>query len=553
LAWPWKNTSDTLGEDEKIRSTRRVYLPIVFALLIIFGMLLGTLLTFPDSPLTIFVKPRSPVNKITQVLNYVNQEYVDTVNKRELTERTLSALLQSLDPHSDYMTAEEFKEMNAPLKGNFEGVGIEFNIFHDTVRVLAVVRDGPSDSAGIKAGDRIISVEGKNVAGIKIASRDIKDRLTGEGGTTVKIGILRGSEKKDFVITRGTIPIFSVEARYMVNSTSGYIRLSRFSETTHKEFTAAAGSLLKQGMKSLILDLRENGGGILDEAAAICDEFLEKGKLIVYTRGKNPKSQRRLVATDKGSLTAIGLAVLIDENSASASEIVAGAIQDNDRGLIVGRRSFGKGLVQTQAMFGDSSAIRLTIARYYTPTGRCIQKPYGSSNEEYYNEEELRYRHGELIYADSIHFPDSLKYKTPGGKTVYGGGGIMPDIFVPLDTSGRTAYLNDLLAKGLFTEFALGFLESRQEAFKGYGLEKFTADFSVEDALLKNFTKFAADNGLEAEEKDLRQSLPLIRLYIKAHLARQLFGNDGFYFVLNSQENAYLKAAEALSGGTKNQ
>lgn len=522
----------------------------MFALLIIFGMLLGTMLTFPDSPLTIFVKPRSPVSKISQVLNFVNDEYVDTVNKKQLTEKTLSALLQSLDPHSDYMTADEFREMNAPLKGGFEGVGIEFNIFRDTVMVLAVVKDGPSDSARVKPGDKIIEVEGKSVAGIKISTSDIKTRLTGEGGTKVHFTVLRKREKKSFTVTRGIIPIRSIDAVYMVNNETGYIRLNRFGEKTADEFREAAGKLLKKGMKNLVLDLRENGGGVLDAAVDICDEFLPKGNKIVYTKGKTPKSRKEYFSSEKGDLENVKLAILIDENSASASEIVAGAIQDNDRGTIIGRRSFGKGLVQTQAMFGDSSAIRLTVARYYTPTGRCIQKPYGKNIEDYYNEDEKRFRHGELTSADSIHFPDSLRYKTPGGKTVYGGGGIMPDIFVPLDTSARTAYVNQLLAEGSFTGFAFDLLEDKRDAFANTGLETFYNTFAISDDMLKAFRKAAEADRIAAQEKEFGRSLPLIRNLLKAHIARQLFGMEGYYYVLNSSDPAFRKAADAL--GTKN-
>ncbi|MCC6691708.1 MAG: S41 family peptidase, partial [Bacteroidia bacterium] len=418
-------------------SRKHIYLPIVFSLLLVLGIYIGYEYSFLNR-----TSISTTDGKIEKLLNYIQKRYVDTVNKTQLEDKALNALLQSLDPHSAYVNAKEAKAMNEPLQGNFGGIGIEFNIIKDTIRVVAPISGGPSEALGIQAGDMIVKIEGKNSAGVKITNRQVIEQLRGEHNTKVNISIKRRGVKKliDFTITRGEIPIFSIDVAYMVDAKTGYIKVSRFGATTYDEYMKAFHDLKEKNMQSLIRDLRGNPGGYLNAAVMLADEFLEQGKEIVHTQGRSDKIKVHM-ATARGEFEKNKLIILIDEGSASASEIVAGAVQDNDRGMIVGRRSFGKGLVQEEKEFEDGSAVRLTIARYYTPTGRCIQKPYNEGTEAYFSEEMERYDKGELQNADSIKFADSLKFKTPAGKVVYGGGGIMPDVFVPIDTTGRTLYL----------------------------------------------------------------------------------------------------------------
>ena len=401
------------------------------------------------------------VFKLKKVLDLINIFYVDTVNQDRIVEDAISGMLGDLDPHSVYISKDEVKSMNEPLQGNFEGIGIEFNILHDTIIVVSPIPGGPSDKLGIRGGDRIVTIEGKNVAGIGIKTADVRKKLLGPKGTIVNVGIKRRGEKNilDYTITRDKIPLFSLDAAYIVDNKTGYIKLNRFSASTMKEYKEAIAKLQTQGIENLILDLEGNGGGYLNTAIELADEFLDDKKLIVFTKGRNdPKTEH--FANQSGSFENGKLIVLIDEGSASAIEIVTGAIQDWDSGIVICRRSFGKGLVQRQYPLPDASEIRLTIARYYTPTGRCIQKPYDKGVKNYQKDLINRYNKGELTQQDSIHFPDSLKYQTLTRKrTVYGGGGIMPDIFVPLDTSEITDYYRDLIRKGVLNRFALNYAE----------------------------------------------------------------------------------------------
>lgn len=509
------------------------------------GIFIGSKLNFSSPAVRFLQSEKRSSDKLNSVLNFIEEEYVDTVNKKALIEKAITELLQNLDPHSVYITAEEVKEMHEPLEGNFEGIGIEFNIFKDTIRVIAAIPGGPCEQLGIQSGDKIVKIEGKSAAGVKIKNKEVLGKLRGKGGTEVKVSIMRGNSKKliDYTITRGTIPIYSVDAGYLLNKTTGYIKVSRFAETTYEEFLDKASQLRSEGMKTLILDLRGNGGGLLSSATKISDEFLEKGQVIVYTEGKSHPKET-IAATNKGILTETKLVVLIDESSASASEIVAGAIQDNDRGTIVGRRSFGKGLVQRETMFPDSSAIRLTVARYCTPTGRCIQKPYGKDLMDYYGEEYSRYQQGELMHADSIHKNDSLQYATPKGKTVYGGGGITPDIFIPLDTVGRTPYFSELFVKGSFNQYSFEYADRNRKALTKAGLEKFKSSFNVDENMLNEFFAFSAKLGVRSNVKEAEVSRALIKNIIKAGLARQIWGNSGFYPILNSEDKTILRALE---------
>lgn len=530
-----------------MNSSYKIYLPIIFALLLATGIFIGSKLNFSSQPVRFLQPERRSSDKLNSVLNFIEEEYVDTVSKDALVEKAITEVLQNLDPHSVYITAQEVKEMREPLEGNFEGIGIEFNIFKDTIRVVAAIPGGPCEQLGIQAGDKIVKIEGENAAGVKIKNKDVLGKLRGKGGTQVNVGIMRGNSKKliSYTITRGTIPIYSVDAGYMLNKTTGYIKVSRFAETTYDEFLDKASSLRSQGMKNLILDLRGNGGGLLSSAIKISDEFLEQGQVIVYTEGKSHPKET-LTASNRGILTETKLVVLIDESSASASEIVAGAIQDNDRGTIVGRRSFGKGLVQRETMFADSSAIRLTVARYCTPTGRCIQKPYGKDLMDYYGEEYSRYENGELLHADSIHKNDSLKFSTPKGKTVYGGGGITPDIFIPLDTIGRTSYFSQLFEKGAFNQFSFDYADKNRKALSAMGFEKFRKSFEISDKMLTDFFAFSEKLGVKPNAKEAETSRFRIKNIMKAGLARQLWGNSGFYPVLNDEDKTIIRALEIV-------
>lgn len=530
---------------------RLIYMPLLFALLIVGGMYIGLIMGGTGRQYILNIPATGNYsNKIDKILHYVEQEYVDTVNKEQIVDDAIAALLRQLDPHSAYIPASELKAMNEPLEGNFEGIGIEFNIIDDTIRVVSPIAGGPSEAVGIMAGDKIIAIEGKNVAGVKVKNQYVLDNLRGAGGTKVKVSIARAhsSGLLDFTITRGKIPIYSVDASYMLAPATGYIKVSRFAAQTYREFMDAAGKLKNKGMTRLVLDLRGNPGGYLDAAVNMADEFLPDGKMIVYTQGKaQPKRVHN--ASSKGSCENIPLVILIDEGSASASEILAGAVQDNDRGTIIGRRSFGKGLVQEQREFDDGSAIRLTISRYYTPTGRSIQKPYKKGySEEYYLEELDRLENGELQHADSIKKIDSLKYITPAGKVVYGGGGIMPDIFVPVDTTYYSHYLNELVYKGLLNQFAFSFCDRKRNDLKReYKTEDdFINSFIVDPGLLEELYVFAEKNSVMRNEAGMKRSKDFISNQLKAIIARHIWGNEAFYKTLNVSDRMIQESLKAV-------
>lgn len=519
------------------------WIPLICGLCIGAGILIGTVIS-PASP---GGEGLNPYDKIKAVLGYVERNYVDTVNSTQLVDLSIQDILQNLDPHSGYYTASEVIEMNEPLQGNFTGIGVEYNIIHDTVVVLNVIRGGPAQAKGLLPGDKLVAADGLNITGDSAKEQVVKRHLRGNAGTVVKVTYLRmGLGVKSVDIVRGSVPIYSIESSYMLDKETGYIRLTRFGEQSYSEFMKAADSLRESGMKKLVFDLRGNGGGLLETAVNICDEFLVDGQMIVYTKGR-ADGEEKLMATKKGTLENVELAILIDENSASASEIVAGAIQDNDRGIIIGRRSFGKGLVQEEKKLSDGSAFRLTIARYYTPTGRCIQKPYNMGIHDYGLDEMRRIKSGELLHADSIHFPDSLKYTTPKGKIVYGGGGIMPDIFVPLDTSGNSDYLNDLYYGDIFTIWSLNFNLAEGPQWHKRGYDAFRREFVVTDAHMAAFNKVALDNGVKPDITRQKQSDKLIRRYMKSFAARIVFGDIGYYPIWNDGDTVVLAAMNALS------
>ncbi|MCC7331070.1 MAG: S41 family peptidase [Flavobacteriales bacterium] len=490
--------------------------------------------------------------KFDALLQYINYAYVDSTNETKVVEDAIVAALKELDPHSVYIPADEVKKMNEPLVGNFEGIGIQYNILQDTIYVVSIISGGPSEKVGILAGDKIITVNGENIAGVGIKNSDVQDKLRGKKGTKVSVAILRRESKEllDFTITRDEIPIFSVDASYMATGEIGYIKINRFAQNTDKEFSDAIAKLKLQKMKHLIIDLSGNGGGYLKTAIQLADELLDDKKLIVFTEGrKNPKQEYYTAV--KGVFEKGKVVIIVDEGSASASEIVSGAIQDHDRGLIVGRRSFGKGLVQKPFTLTDGSAIRLTIARYFTPSGRCIQRPYNEEKEDYYNELTRRFEHGELMNADSIHFPDSLKYQTLVSKrTVYGGGGIMPDIFVPIDTSKYSDYFGKVNRKGLFNEFVLKFMDSKRDSLtKLYStITEFRKSFNPEDELLESFIQYAKNNDVEPVDEQIKISKPVILNRLKALVARNIWDTSAFYEIANETNDLYLKAVEEING-----
>lgn len=476
--------------------------------------------------------------------------YVDKVDENKLVETAIIKMLEELDPHSTYSNPEEVKRLNEPLQGNFDGIGIQFNMVTDTLFVIQPVSGGPSEKVGILAGDRIIEVNDTVIAGVKMSTEEVMRRLKGPKGSKVNVKVMRRGvdELLPFTIKRDKIPVYSLDASYMVNDRIGYIHISRFAATTGKEFTDALHKLRERGMKDLILDLQGNGGGYLNAAIELCDQLLGPKELIVYTEGiRNPRSEFK--AKGDGDFQTGRLVVLVDEFSASASEIVTGAIQDWDRGIVVGRRTFGKGLVQRPIDLPDGSMIRLTVARYYTPSGRCIQKPY-ESIEQYNHDLIDRYNRGEMVSADSIHFPDSLKTKTLKlGRTVYGGGGIMPDYFVPIDTTMYTDYYLNLRDKGAIVQFNIKLIDRhRKEWLKKYKtFSHFEREFEVTDKMLEELVELGKTMNVEYDDGQYRTSLPLVKTQVKALLARDLWDMSEYFQVINTLNPGMKKAIELLS------
>lgn len=492
--------------------------------------------------------------------------YVDKVDENKLVEEAIIKMLAQLDPHSTYNNAEEVKKMNEPLQGNFEGIGVQFQMIEDTLLVIQPVSNGPSEKVGILAGDRITAVNDTAIAGVKMSTEDVMSHLRGPKNSEVKLTIIRRGVKEPlyFIVKRDKIPILSLDAAYLIDPQIGYIRINRFAATTAEEFAKALEELKKKGMKDLILDLQGNGGGYLNAAIDLANEFLKQKELIVYTEGRTER-RSNFFAKGTGNFKNGRLIVLVDEFSASASEIVTGAIQDWDRGVVVGRRTFGKGLVQRPIDLPDGSMIRLTIARYYTPSGRCIQKPYdsttaklngkeirGEESQEKYNQELLdRYNHGEMIHADSIHFADSLKVQTKRlGRTVYGGGGIMPDFFVPIDTTQYTDYHRNLVAKGVIIKATTGYIEKNRKDLKNRykKFEDFNDKFEIEDDFLTDIRTLADKEKIEFNEKQFNQSLPLIKTQLKALIARDLWDMNEYFQIMNSSNSSVQQALKVLHG-----
>lgn len=523
-----------------------IYYPIILAIVLAGGIYLGSLLSVGQfTPTTVIQGASGNAKKITNLLNYVQEEYVDSVDLDGITESTIINVLEQLDPHSSYIPARDLEATNEQLDGNFDGIGVEFNIIEDTIVVVAPINGGPSEKLGIQSGDRIVTIEDSLVAGTGVKNKDVITMLRGKSGTIVKVGIARRGEKEliPFRIKRDKIPIYSVDAGYMIDATIGYIKISRFGATTYNEFVDKLQFLKTNGMQSLILDLRGNPGGYLNAAIQICDEFLPNGQLIVYTEGRaRPKDSA--YATRKGDFEKGKLAILIDEGSASASEIVSGAVQDNDRGTIVGRRSFGKGLVQEQVQLADGSAVRLTIARYYTPTGRSIQRPYGK-DQDYGADLFHRLEHGELYEADSIEVDETERFVTPGGKVVYGGGGIIPDVFVPLDTTRYTNFHSQLIRTGALREFALNYTSEKRIVLDAYTTAvHFKDEFKFAPEDYQQLIAFARHKDIDVQgAEEARED---VYNHLKALVARSKWSGDGFYPIINEQDKVIEAALETL-------
>ncbi len=520
-----------------------VRLPVLLTIAIAAGILIGANIKGNSSSENDIFKS---LYKFRQVLTYINNDYVDEVNTDEIVEKAIDNMLEDLDPHTVYISGEELKLTKPQLEGNYSGIGIEFNIFKDTIYVVAPLSGGPSEAVGLQAGDQIIKVDTENVAGIGINNKGVFDRLRGPKGTDVKVSIKRKGVKEllEYTITRDKIPQYSVDVSYMVDDKVGYIKVNRFSATTYDEFKLHLNGLVENGMQKLILDLTGNPGGYLDRAVKMVDELLPGDPMIVYTKGKEVRYDSEYRAERDGIFEDKPVIVLIDEGSASASEIVAGALQDNDRALIVGRRSFGKGLVQMPFELNDGSELRLTISRYYTPSGRSIQKPYEGKSDDYKRDIYNRYRNGEMYQEDSIKVADSLKYYTTKGREVYGGGGISPDYFVPIDTSMNSSYLNGLFTSNTLREYTLKFTNENKEFLEDMGYEKFFDSFEVTDASLREMVSIGEENGLNFNKEQFNRSKPLIKNYLKAHIARSVWQNEGFYPIFNQTNEIFLQALD---------
>lgn len=551
----------------KRRNRLIIWMPLIVSVALIIGILLGNWITAirirgivsdEISNQRFSIRPGNNAgsgfsltpkgNKVSSALQYILNEYVDTVSIGKLNEAVMPALVDNLDPHSIYIPATDFQKFSEPLIGNFSGIGVSFNMVEDSVAIINTIPNGPSEMVGVMAGDRIIMVDDSVVAGVNMPSEDIVKMLKGPKNTQVKVTVYRKGEKApiDFEITRDDIPIYSVDVAYKVNENTGYIKISQFAQTTYHEFIQAIEKLKTQGVEKLIIDLRRNGGGIMDAATMIADQFLEEGQLIVYTEGRN-RPRENDYATSRGLLKNDKVVVLMDESSASASEILAGAIQDNDRGLVIGRRSFGKGLVQEEMRFADGSALRLTVARYYTPTGRSIQRSYENGKEDYYHDFSERWMRGEYEHEDSIKFDNTQKFVTAGGKTVYGGGGIMPDVFVPVDTSGASEYYNKIRSLGLMYRFAFYYTDIHRSS-----LDKFTTARDIEgylddQDLLPQFIKYASGKGVPADYKDIRTSEEVLKKTIKAYVARNIIDNDGFYPIIADIDQTLKVAIDTIA------
>jgi carboxyl-terminal processing protease len=533
---------------------RKLQFTLLAIALVLVGMFSGYKLkqSLPDFRQTDY---NESLNKFQDALRMVDYAYIEPVTFEKMVDDAIAGLLEGLDPHSFYIPKQEKKGMDEQMAGSFEGIGVEFNILEDTIYVVAPISGGPSERIGILAGDRIVEIDSQTVAGVGITNADVMSKLKGKKGTIVKVGIKRRGINRilPFDIVRDKIPFYSVDYAYMMDEKTGYLKLSRFAETTFQEFTDNIKTLKASGMQNLILDLRSNPGGYMNMAQLLSDEFLPEGKLVVYTEGRTVESKSRYISTGGvGEFEKGGLIILIDQGSASASEIVSGAVQDWDRGLVLGTRSFGKGLVQTQHNFPDGSAMRLVISKYFTPSGRCIQKPYDKSSKAYNSELNERYEAGEFFDESKIKFPDSLKFKTGSGRIVYGGGGIMPDVFIPIDTSGTSPLYTDLLINGVFNQFGLKYADAHPELKQQFtsGIE-FAKKFQLSDEMLKEFQQYAGDKKIKWAEKDFIAAQKRIRMLIKANIGRRIWNDEGFYPVIHQEDTNVIQALKLMPEAIK--
>lgn len=519
--------------------TNKIYFPIIIAMAVAIGLLLGNYLnSFQDSD---FLSKNTRKNKLNKLIDFIDREYVDDINTDSIVDLTVNGILENLDPHSVYISKKDLKSVTENMKGDFVGIGVNFYVYKDTVAVIKPIHNGPSERAGIKAGDRILFADNYQLFDKKIQNDSLFSKLKGEKGSTVLITVFRKTtnEKLKIKVKRDVIPIKSVDIALKVNDEIGYIKINRFAETTYDEFYKALLSLKRQGIQDLVIDLRDNGGGYLEMAVAIADELLKDKELIVKTKNKKG-SEDETFATSKGDFEKGKVYVLINENSASASEILAGAIQDNDRGTIVGRRSFGKGLVQREMPLGDGSAVRLTIARYFTPSGRSIQKPYDDKADGYFNEFEKRFQSGELYEADSIKVADSLKFKTKRGRIVYGGGGITPDVFVPFEAKhGEEATLM-IMQSGVVSYFVFEQLDKKRTFFNTLDFKKLKAEVIEKDDYLEAFKQYVSDSGIILNFSDKEK----IKKYLYAEFVKQLFDDNSYYEILLSEDAMIKKVLE---------
>ena len=518
----------------------QLWAPTALAITLVLGIYIGMKLDYGQNGY-VLLNSNGQHEKINQLIDYINRDYVDEVDTDSLLDRTIEDILGQLDPHSTYIHKSEFAAVEESMSGNFQGIGVEFELQRDTIVVVSPISGGPSEQLGIEAGDRIVSVNGELVAGIGLQNRDVITKLRGEKGSTVDVQIRRigADDLLDFTIERDEIPLVSIDVAYMINDSVGYIKLSRFAETSYSEFAAARDQLLEKGMTRLVFDLRGNPGGYLHIADRIADDFLKDGELIVYTEGRS-RERKYYYATEKGSLENMPLVVLIDEGSASASEIIAGALQDNDRAEIVGRRSFGKGLVQEQWELSDGSALRLTVARYYTPTGRCIQRPYGDDRNEYYMDS---YEQSELDFSESTSEPsrlDTLVYTTPAGDTVYGGGGILPDLLIAADSLGRTRWFYEVLSYGDLRKFSFDYADQHRIELKDNYARAgdFARDFVLPEEVYEDYLKMAVEGGANTDWGKTQRAELLVRTRIKAMIGRQIWGSEAFYPIIHQNDLA---------------
>lgn len=530
----------------RIKHNSIIWYPLVISIAIVLGIVIGNYISTKKFTLD---KDR----KINAVLNLIQSEYVDSIDVKDLVEQAIPAIIGNLDPHSYYIPASDIRAENEKLDGSLSGIGVSFFMMNDTANVDQVIPNGPAEKVGMLAGDRIISVNGESIVGGTLTAEGIRSKIRGEKGTKVKIGVKRNSSKKTltFTITRDDIPMNTIDVSYMLDDKTGYIKIAQFGKNTYDEFFAALSKLKKNGASRYIVDLRGNPGGYMEMAILMVNEFLEQGELIVYTKGRKEREDIQVWSDDQGSFHDAQVAVLINEYSASASEIMAGALQDNDRGLVVGRRSFGKGLVQKQIYLPDSSAIRLTIARYYTPSHRCIQKDYTLGDEDDYSKELYdRYSHGELYSADSIKVDKSKIFRTANGRIVYGGGGIVPDIFVPNDTTGITTYYRAVANLGLLQQYVYTYVDINRDQLKNVKtVKQLMGMMPSDDALTYDFVCYARDNGVPMRWYYINLSRSLIARQLRALVIRDVLGSEEFYRYYNRTDNTVNAALKALNDG----